>query len=51
MKKLKNEYRSFLDDIEKNIKNKEGKYIVFCKNKKHLQEIKETVIGWFKKTK
>lgn len=23
MKKLKNEYRSFLDDIEKNIKNKE----------------------------
>ncbi len=34
--------------LNKNIKNKEGKYIVFCKNKKHLQEIKETVIGWFK---
>ncbi len=27
--------------LNKNIKNKEGKYIVFCKNKKHLQEIKE----------
>lgn len=34
--------------LNKNIKNKEGKYIVFCKNKKHLAEIKDTVIGWFK---
>lgn len=34
--------------LNKNIKNKEGKYIVFCKNKKHLAEIKDTVIGWFR---
>ena len=34
--------------LNKNIKNKDGKYIVFCKNKKHLVEIKNTVIGWFK---
>lgn len=33
--------------LNKNIKNKEGKYIIFCKNKKHLADIKETVIGWF----
>ncbi len=34
--------------LNKHIKNKEGKYIIFCKNKKHLREIKDTVIGWFK---
>ena len=34
--------------LNKNIKDKEGKYIVFCKNKKHLAEIKDTVIGWFR---
>ena len=34
--------------LNKNIKNKEGKYIVFCKNKKHLSDIKKTVIGWFR---
>ena len=34
--------------LNKHIKDKEGKYLVFCKNKKHLAEIKETVIGWFK---
>lgn len=34
--------------LNKHIKDKEGKYLVFCKKKKHLQEIKETVIGWFR---
>lgn len=34
--------------LNKHIKNKEGKYIVFCKRKKHLREIKDTVINWFK---
>ena len=33
--------------LNKHIKNKEGKYIIFCKKKKHLREIKDTVIGWF----
>lgn len=34
--------------LNKHIKNKEGKYIIFCKRKKHLREIKNTVIDWFK---
>ncbi len=34
--------------LNKHITNKDGKYIVFCKNKKHLREIKDTVIEWFK---
>ncbi len=34
--------------LNKHISNREGKYIVFCKNKKHLADIKGTVIGWFK---
>lgn len=34
--------------LNRHIKDKEGKYIVFCKNKKHLESIKETVIEWFK---
>lgn len=34
--------------LNRHIKDAEGKYIVFTKNKKHLEEIKDTVIGWFK---
>lgn len=34
--------------LNNNIKEKEGRYIVFCKNKTHLEEIKDTVIDWFK---
>ena len=34
--------------LNKHIKDKEGKYLVFCKNKKHLAEIRDTVIEWFK---
>lgn len=34
--------------LNKHIKDKEGKYLVFCKKKRHLQEIKETVVGWFR---
>ena len=34
--------------LNKHIRDKEGKYLVFCKNKKHLAEIKDTVIEWFK---
>lgn len=34
--------------LNKHIKNKEGKFIIFCKRKKHLIEIKDTVINWFK---
>lgn len=34
--------------LNKHIINKDGKYIIFCKNQKHLREIKDTVIGWFK---
>lgn len=34
--------------LNKHISNREGKYLVFCKNKKHLADIKETVVEWFK---
>lgn len=34
--------------LNKHITNREGKYIVFCKKKRHLREIKNTVIDWFK---
>lgn len=35
--------------IKKYITNYNGKYLVFCKNKKHLYEMKDVVIGWFRK--
>lgn len=34
--------------IKKYITNYNGKYIVFCKDKKHLYEIKDVVIQWFR---
>lgn len=34
--------------IKKYITNYNGKYIVFCKDKKHLYEMKDVVIGWFR---
>lgn len=34
--------------LNKYLKNKEGKYLIFCRNKAHLEEIKDTVIEWFK---
>ena len=34
--------------LNKYIKEKNGKYLVFCKNKKHLDAMRDVVIGWFK---
>lgn len=34
--------------IKKHITNYNGKYIVFCKDKKHLYAMKDTVIQWFR---
>lgn len=34
--------------IKKYITNYNGKYIVFCKDKKHLYAMKDVVIGWFR---
>lgn len=34
--------------IKKYITNYNGKYIVFCKDKKHLYEMKDIVIQWFR---
>lgn len=34
--------------LNKHINNEKGKYIVFCQNKAHLNDIKDVVIGWFK---
>ena len=35
--------------IKKYITNYNGKYIVFCKDKKHLYEMKDVVTEWFRK--
>jgi len=34
--------------IKKYITNYNGKYLVFCKNKKHLYAMKDVVVGWFR---
>lgn len=34
--------------LRKYISNYSGKYIVFCKNKEHMDEMKDAVIKWFK---
>lgn len=34
--------------IKKYITNYNGKYLVFCKDKKHLYVMKDVVIGWFR---
>ena len=36
--------------FQKHIKNKSGKYIVFCKNKEHMQKMMEEAPDWFKDT-
>lgn len=33
--------------LNRHIPDKQGKYIVFCKNRSHLKQIKDTVIEWF----
>lgn len=33
--------------LNRHIPAKQGKYIVFCKNRSHLKQIKDTVIEWF----
>lgn len=34
--------------IKKHITNYNGKYLVFCKDKKHLYAMKDVVVGWFR---
>lgn len=34
--------------LNKYIKVKNGKYLVFCKDKKHLDTMRDVVIGWFR---
>lgn len=36
------------DIIRKYITNYNGKYLVFCRNKKHLYDMKDIVVGWFR---
>lgn len=36
------------DIIKKYITNYNGKYLVFCKDKKHLYAMKDVVVGWFR---
>lgn len=37
------------DIFEKYLPNKKGKYVVFCKDKKHLEQMKQEVNTWFSK--
>ena len=37
--------------LQKYLTHNNDKFIVFCKNKEHLNEMKSIVINWFKKTK
>lgn len=37
--------------LNKHITDKGGKYIVFCKDKIHLNEMEQTVVDWFKRAK
>ena len=40
-----------LDEIfAKNIQNKNGRFIVFCRNKEHMKDMEEKCKEWFKKT-
>ncbi len=34
--------------LNKYIKVKNGKYLVFCKDKNHLENMRDVVVGWFK---
>ena len=44
-RRLENSYGA--DDIfQKHMPHAHGKYIVFCRSKEHLEEMKETVRGW-----
>lgn len=36
--------------IKKYITNYNGKYIIFCKDKKHLYAMKDVVVGWFRES-
>lgn len=37
--------------LQKHLIQSNGKFIIFCKNKDHLYEMKTTVVNWFKKAK
>ena len=52
MKHKLNKSKGIPNILKKHLsKNYNGKFIIFCKDKVHLDEMKETVVDWFKQSK
>jgi len=52
MKNKLNKSKGIPNILKKHLfKNYNGKFIIFCKDKIHLDEMKETVVEWFKQSK
>ena len=52
MKNKLNKSKGIPNILKKHLsKNYNGKFIIFCKDKVHLDEMKETVVDWFKQSK
>ena len=52
MKNKLNKSKGIPNILKKHLsKNYNGKFIIFCKDKVHLDEMKETVVEWFKQSK
>ena len=52
MKHKLNKSKGIPNILKKHLsKNYNGKFIIFCKDKIHLDEMKETVVDWFKQSK
>jgi len=52
MKHKLNKSKGIPNILKKHLsKNYNGKFIIFCKDKIHLDEMKETVVEWFKQSK
>ena len=47
MRKVVDQADGIPELLKKNIKKKDGKYIIFCKDKEHMDELMENVGEWF----
>jgi superfamily II DNA or RNA helicase len=51
LKNKLNKSKGVPEILNKHITDKGGKYIVFCKDKNHLNEMEQIVVSWFKRAK
>ena len=47
MRKIVDQAEGIPELFKNNIKSKDGKYIIFCKDKEHMDELMENVGEWF----